>query len=49
MSGTLRLDADLLRDFPLPHVAEDSSKEDRGRLLVIAGSRELPAPPCWRG
>jgi hydroxyethylthiazole kinase-like uncharacterized protein yjeF len=31
----------LIRDFPLPEVAEDSDKEDRGRLLVIAGSREL--------
>jgi hydroxyethylthiazole kinase-like uncharacterized protein yjeF len=35
------LDADLLREFPLPHVPEDSGKEDRGRLLLIAGSREL--------
>ena len=41
MTGTQRLDSDLLRSFPLPHVPEDSSKEDRGRLLVIAGSREL--------
>ena len=35
------IDGALLRRFPLPPVAEDSSKEDRGRLLVIAGSREL--------
>jgi hydroxyethylthiazole kinase-like uncharacterized protein yjeF len=35
------LDAALLRDFPLPDHPEDSGKEDRGRLLAIAGSREL--------
>lgn len=35
------VDAALLRDFPLPHVAEDSGKEERGRLLLVAGSREL--------
>lgn len=35
------VDAALLRDFPLPHVPEDSGKEERGRLLLIAGSREL--------
>ncbi|HEY5721296.1 MAG TPA: NAD(P)H-hydrate dehydratase [Allosphingosinicella sp.] len=37
----MKLDRDLLARFPLPHVPEDSDKEDRGRLLVIAGSREL--------
>lgn len=42
MSGeALWLDRALLRDFPLPDHPEDSSKEDRGRLLVVAGSREL--------
>lgn len=35
------IDARLLQAYPLPQVAEDSGKEDRGRLLVIAGSREL--------
>ena len=35
------LDAALLKDFPLPDHPEDSGKEDRGRLLAIAGSREL--------
>ena len=43
------LDAKLLREFPLPHVAEDSSKEDRGRLLVIAGSRELAGAALLAG
>lgn len=42
MSEVERLDRALLRtSFPLPEVPEDSDKEDRGRLLVVAGSREL--------
>jgi hydroxyethylthiazole kinase-like uncharacterized protein yjeF len=35
------LDRECLRNFPLPRHPEDSDKEDRGRLLVVAGSREL--------
>jgi hydroxyethylthiazole kinase-like uncharacterized protein yjeF len=35
------LDRELLRNFPQPHHPEDGDKEDRGRLLVVAGSREL--------
>jgi len=42
MSEVEVLDADLLRSFPLPHLPEDGDKEERGRLLVVAGSRELP-------
>jgi hydroxyethylthiazole kinase-like uncharacterized protein yjeF len=41
MSEWETLDRDLLERFPLPHHPEDSDKEDRGRLLVVAGSREL--------
>lgn len=41
MSGVEKLDRALLEHFPLPEHPEDSSKEDRGRLLVVAGSREL--------
>jgi hydroxyethylthiazole kinase-like uncharacterized protein yjeF len=41
VSGFEILDRDLLRRFPLPHHPEDGDKEDRGRILVIAGSREL--------
>ncbi len=41
MSEPATLDAALLRDFPLPYHPEESGKEDRGRLLVIAGSRQL--------
>lgn len=43
------LDRALLERFPLPEVAEESSKEDRGRLLVIAGSRELPGAAYLAG
>lgn len=41
MSAPEPLDRALLRRFPLPHHPEDGDKEDRGRILVIAGSREL--------
>lgn len=44
-----RVDETLLREFPLPHVPEDSGKEDRGRLLVIAGSRELAGAALLAG
>jgi hydroxyethylthiazole kinase-like uncharacterized protein yjeF len=49
MKEAERLDADLLLDFPLPHVPEDSGKEDRGRLLLIAGSRELAGAALLAG
>jgi hydroxyethylthiazole kinase-like uncharacterized protein yjeF len=32
----------LLRRFPLPRLAEDADKQDRGVALVIGGSRQLP-------
>jgi ADP-dependent NAD(P)H-hydrate dehydratase len=37
-----RLDPRLLRRWPLPVLADDADKEVRGRVLVIAGSREIP-------
>jgi len=49
MSRAEPIDRDLLRTFPLPRVAEDSGKEDRGRLLVIAGSRELAGAALLAG
>lgn len=49
MSEAATLDRDLLAHFPLPHVPEDSDKEDRGRLLVIAGSRELAGAALLAG
>jgi hydroxyethylthiazole kinase-like uncharacterized protein yjeF len=49
MSEVRTLDADLLKDFPLPHHPDDSDKEERGRLLVIAGSRELAGAALLAG
>lgn len=43
------LDPALLGDFPLPDHPEDSGKEDRGRLLAIAGSRELAGAALLAG
>lgn len=36
------LDRLALRDWPLPQPGDDSDKEDRGQVLVVAGSREIP-------
>jgi ADP-dependent NAD(P)H-hydrate dehydratase len=35
------LDARALRDWPLPTIGEDADKEERGRVLIIGGSREI--------
>lgn len=37
-----RLDLDALWSWPLPAVDDTADKEARGRVLVIAGSREVP-------
>ena len=43
MSEVRALDAALLQsDFPLPCLPEDGDKEERGRLLIVGGSREVP-------
>jgi hydroxyethylthiazole kinase-like uncharacterized protein yjeF len=39
--GVETLDRALLERFPLPRHPDDGDKEERGRILVIAGSREL--------
>ena len=49
MSGVEVLDRDLLRRFPLPRHPEDGDKEERGRLLVVAGSRELAGAALLAG
>lgn len=36
------LDARTLRGWPLPVLAREADKEVRGRVLVVAGSREIP-------
>jgi broad specificity phosphatase PhoE len=51
MSELQVLDSELLKRFPLPRHPDDGDKEERGRILVVAGSRELPGAPCslrWR-
>jgi hydroxyethylthiazole kinase-like uncharacterized protein yjeF len=49
VTGPARLDADLLRDFPMPHLPEDGDKEERGRLLIVGGSREVPGAALLAG
>lgn len=41
MSGAVHIDAGLLREWPLPEPSGGDSKEDRGRVLVVGGSRQL--------
>jgi hydroxyethylthiazole kinase-like uncharacterized protein yjeF len=38
----VRVDDDFLRGWPLPMPSVEGDKEERGRVLVIAGSREMP-------
>jgi hydroxyethylthiazole kinase-like uncharacterized protein yjeF len=49
MSEPAWLDAELLRSFPLPPPDEDGDKEDRGRVLIIGGSREVPGAAILAG
>ncbi|MEN3364380.1 MAG: ADP-dependent NAD(P)H-hydrate dehydratase [Burkholderiales bacterium] len=42
ISRVTHLNDDTLRAWPLPMPASDGDKEERGRILVIAGSREMP-------
>lgn len=49
MSELETLDRALLERMPLPEHDEAGSKEDRGRLLVIAGSRELAGAALLAG
>jgi ADP-dependent NAD(P)H-hydrate dehydratase len=42
VAGPIRVDAALLRRWPLPQPAGDVDKEVRGRVLVVGGSREIP-------
>lgn len=41
--------ADLLRQMPLPRPGEDGDKEERGRVLVVGGSREVPGAALLAG
>jgi ADP-dependent NAD(P)H-hydrate dehydratase len=41
-AAIVQLDDAALRDWPLPMPSADGDKEERGRVLVIAGSRQMP-------
>ncbi|WP_334186888.1 NAD(P)H-hydrate dehydratase [Noviherbaspirillum sp.] len=41
-SDTMPLDDAALKRWPLPMPSQEGDKEERGRVLVIAGSREMP-------
>lgn len=49
MSETRPIDANLLREFPLPAHDGGADKEDRGRALFIAGSRETAGAALLAG
>src|SRR3954470_23912765 len=49
MKDPARLDAALLRAFPMPHLAEEGDKEDGGLRLIVAGSREVPGAALLAG
>lgn len=47
--ASTEVDDALLRAWPLPRPAPDGDKEDRGRVLVIAGSAEMPGAAIVAG
>lgn len=44
-----KITAAALRAWPLPNPADSDSKEDRGRVLVVGGSREVPGSVLLAG
>lgn len=48
-SQAVALDAQLLRQWPLPPASGTQGKEDRGRVLVIAGSVQVPGAALLAG
>lgn len=42
VNSEVLLDVQALRGWPLPLPASDGDKEERGRVLIVAGSREMP-------
>jgi hydroxyethylthiazole kinase-like uncharacterized protein yjeF len=49
MSAATPVTADLLRRMPLPQPGADGDKDERGRVLVIAGSPEVPGGALLAG
>lgn len=46
---TVRIDAALIRRWPLPMPPADGNKEDRGRVLVVAAARDVPGAAILAG
>ena len=44
-----QVDNAFLQAWPLPHVQPNGDKADRGRVLVVAGSREMPGAAALAG
>jgi hydroxyethylthiazole kinase-like uncharacterized protein yjeF len=42
MSPLTAIDADFLQSMPLPRHGADADKDERGRILVVGGSRSVP-------
>src|SRR3954465_8109904 len=49
MSGPSVIDAELLRATPLPRLNQEGDKDDRGRVLIVAGSPEVPGAALLAG
>ena len=47
MMKGVRVTRSLLRRWPLP--GPGTSKEDRGRIIVVGGSRQVPGAPLLSG
>ena len=48
-SCTTVLDANVLRAWPLPAISDAADKEERGGILIVAGSREIPGAALLAG
>lgn len=49
MSEAVAVTPDLLRSMPLPQPSGEGGKEARGRILAVAGSREIPGAAILAG
>jgi ADP-dependent NAD(P)H-hydrate dehydratase len=49
MTGATALTADLLREMPLPQPSDSGDKDERGRVLVVGGSPEVPGGALLAG
>src|ERR671913_365624 len=49
MTGATAVTAELLREMPLPQPSETGDKDERGRVLVVAGSPEVPGGALLAG